>query len=115
MRSELFRASVPAASTRTQRFSRLAAGILDRIRRRAAGELDEVVLAFDIAPLAADGIELGRVFPATPERPATIVLHRMPIVSRCSSRSELLELLGEVISEQAGLLCGRDPEELWPR
>ena len=105
---------MPSARSRAARFDRLAARIMDRIRSRADGELDGVVLAVDRVPPPTGAVELGRVFPATPGRPATIVVHRLPIASRCADREELVDLLGRIIGEQAGLLCGRDAAELWP-
>lgn len=114
MRYELFRTPVPAARSRGDRFARLAVRILDKVRSRAAGELDGVVLAVDLVPRSTEHVELGRVFPATPKRPATIVVYRLPITSRCTGTAELVDLLGEVIGEQAGLLCGRSVAELWP-
>lgn len=114
LRGEIFSAPVPSARSRAARFDRLAARIMDRIRSRADGELDGVVLAVDRVPPPTGAVELGRVFPATPGRPATIVVHRLPIASRCADREELVNLLGRIIGEQAGLLCGRDAAELWP-
>lgn len=114
MRRELFSAPVPAARTRAADFDRLAARIMERVRSRAAGELDAVVIAVDRVPPATGEVELGRVFPATPARPATIVVYRLPISSRCTERSELVDLLGRIIGEQGGLLCGRSASELWP-
>lgn len=119
LRAELFRAPVPAARTRSERFARIAGDVMDRVRRRAPEELAGVVLAVDTAPLASaldslGTVELGRVYPASPERPATIVVHRMPLVTRATSLADLRDLLGEVIAEQAALLLGRDIEDLLP-
>ncbi|WP_349828700.1 metallopeptidase family protein [Brevibacterium litoralis] len=130
LRSPVFRASVPAARTRAQRFARVAAEVMERVRDRAPDELETVVLALDMVPppgalgegsAFADmvdpgttGVELGRAYPAAPGTPPTIVVHRMPVLARAAGPVDLQVLLGEVIAEQAGLLIGRDPEQLLP-
>lgn len=114
LRSPLFTAQVPAARTREERFSRAASRIMEKVRFRAGGELDSIVLAVDAVPTRATGSELGRVFPGDAAHPPTLVLYRLPIISRAEDPEDLVTLLTEVITEQAGLVCGRDPEDLWP-
>lgn len=114
VRGELFLAEVPAKRNRAQRFAALAARIFEQIRLRAKGDLSEVRLAVDQVPPPARQVELGRVFPARRDRLATIVIYRLPVVSRCQDFEELNELVAEVLAEQASVLCGRHPDDLLP-
>ena len=80
-----------------------------KVRARAQGELDKVRLTVDyVPPLSAD---LSHVFEATRHTPATIVVYYIPL-SRLDSDWD--ELLGEVVSEQAALLCSCSADELRP-
>nr|BFF06827.1 hypothetical protein GCM10023233_17960 [Brevibacterium otitidis] len=114
MRGELFLADLPARRTRAERFAALAARLFEQIRLRADGELADVRLAVDLVPPPAPEVELGRIFPARPDRPATVVIYRLPVVSRCQDFEELNDLVAEVLAEQAAVLCGRHPDELLP-
>ncbi len=115
MRGTLFAAQVPARRSRGREFSDTAALIMARVREQAGGELDDVVLACDLTPSAsAREVELGRVYPAAPGRAATLVIYRMPVLRRSDDREELIDVLAEVIAEQAALLCSRSAEELRP-
>ncbi|MYM20821.1 hypothetical protein GSY69_12825 [Brevibacterium sp. 5221] len=116
LRSGLFGAQVPARRTRAHEFDAAAGLLMEQVRENAAGELDTVALATDLTPPAsATAVELGRVYPAAPGRPATLLLCRMPILRRAEDREELIEVLADVIAEQAALLCGRSADELRPR
>ena len=105
----LLRSAVPARISRRERFERIAVSVMNKVRARAQGELDKVRLTVDyVPPLSAD---LSHVFEATRHMPATIVVYYIPL-SRLDSDWD--ELLGEVVSEQAALLCSCSADELRP-
>ena len=105
----LLRSAVPARVSRRERFERTAAAVMKTVRANARGELDDVRLTIDcVPPLSAD---LSHVFQATRHTPATIVVYYIPL-SRLDSDWD--ELLGEVVSEQAALLCSCSADELRP-
>lgn len=105
----LLRSAVPARVSRRERFERIAVSVMNKVRAKANGELDKVRLTVDyVPPLSAD---LSHVFEATRHTPATIVVYYIPL-SRLDTDWD--ELLGEVISEQAALLCSCSAEELRP-
>lgn len=105
----LLRSAVPARISRRERFERIAASVMRKVRVRANGELDKVRLTVDyVPPLSAD---LSHVFEATRHTSATIVVYYIPL-SRLDT--DWNELLGEVVSEQAALLCSYSAEELRP-
>lgn len=59
-------------------------------------------------------VPLGRLHPATPSRPARIVVYRRPIETRGSDRREVAALVSDVVTEQLAALLGVRPEELDP-
>lgn len=105
----LLRSTVPARVSRREQFERIAVSVMNKVRARAHGELDRVRLTIDCVPPAT--ADLSHVFQATRHAPATIVVYYIPL-SRLDANWN--ELLGEVVSEQAALLCSYSAEELCP-
>lgn len=102
--------------SRDQAFRSLAAQVMDRVRGRAGGALDEVLLACDLAPVGdARTDELARVYHPAPGTPATVVVYRMPVLQRSGSQDELVDTLADALAEACAELCAKSPEELRPQ
>lgn len=67
------------------------------------------------APWERDGVPLGRCFPADTGAPARVVLYRRPVEARASDRTELAELVRDVLVEQVAHLLSRPPEDVDPQ
>jgi hypothetical protein len=123
LRGPLAPPSVPLRTSRSERFDALVVAAVQRVGRRwapglgALGDLQVVVTELPAAdaPEAADGpVPLGSARPATPGRPARLVVHRRPVEARALGAGELERLVRDVVTEQLALLLGVPPEDLDP-
>ncbi len=62
---------------------------------------------------------LGRLLPPAVDhrgeaRPARIVVYRRPLEARASDRSDLSDLIHDVVVDQVARLLGKDPDEIDP-
>lgn len=128
---------VPAAATPSARFDDLVHESVERLEQRWAEELRGVEFAVVDVPhvpadadVAADAdvvadetaggaVPLGRLLPARlgargESTPARVVLYRRPLEARASSRTELAELVHDVVVDQVARLLGRSPDEVDP-
>ena len=126
--------TVPAWRTRGQRFDELVLDAVESLEERWAQELAGVEFAVeDVPPVdrpdlvydpdvvadetAGGAVPLGRLLPAdrdgagTPASPR-VVVYRRPLEARASDRSDLAELVHEVVVEQVARLLGLDPDEV---
>ncbi|MFP5219573.1 MAG: metallopeptidase family protein [Actinomycetes bacterium] len=129
---------VPAAPTPSARFDDLVHESVERLEQRWADDLRGVEFAvvdvphvppgFDAtadADVVADetaggAVPLGRLVPARlgprgEATPARVVLYRRPLEARASSRTELAELVHDVVVDQIARLLGRSPDEIDPQ
>lgn len=126
LRGPLFPASLPAASTRAEKFDALVLDALEPIEARWRHELTKLDVAVDdvpeiAAPADAEGVlldgkvPLSRLVPAgvdgagLPTR-ARIVLYRRPLEARAKDPAELAELVHEVLVEQVAGYLGLEPD-----
>ncbi|MFL6144437.1 MAG: metallopeptidase family protein [Labedaea sp.] len=129
LRGSLFPSSLPAASTRAQRFDALVLEALDPIEARWRTELTKLDVAVDDVPevdgvertqtppegvLADSGVPLARLVPAGVDRRgqptrARIVLYRRPLEARAKDAADLADLVHEVLVEQVATYLGLDP------
>jgi predicted Zn-dependent protease with MMP-like domain len=120
-------AGVPLYRTRAQRFDDLVLQAVSQLEPRWEDELAGVEFAVEEIPAAdepddePDPVPLARlepgltaVDPATPARPARIVLYRRPLMARTDGEDELAELVLDVVVEQFAQLLGVDPETVDP-
>lgn len=117
MRGPLARPSVPAMTSRRDRFDGLVLDAVERVEDRLGRQLGlelavEEVPPSDPAPWE-HGVALGRLFPADRTVPARLVLYRRPLVHRAADEDELAALVTEVVTEQVARMLGQDPEDLW--
>jgi predicted Zn-dependent protease with MMP-like domain len=129
LRGPLFPSTLPAASTRAQRFDALVLEALEPIEARWRTELTKLDVAVDDVPevdntertqtppegvLADSGVPLARLVPAGLDRRglptrARIVLYRRPLEARAKDSSDLADLVHDVLVEQVANYLGLDP------
>lgn len=116
---------MPLARSRSEQFDDLVLDAVEALERRWAAELRGVEFAVeDVPPVdPADGagaagnpgdVALGATLPAGRDRPARIVLYRRPLELRAADRTELADLVHEVVVEQVADLLHLDPDVIDP-
>lgn len=128
---------VPAAKTRGERFDDLVLDAVEDLERRWAAELEGVEFAVeDVPAVAGDGeapydgdvvadetaggaVPLGRLLPAGVDsrgrRTAPrVVVYRRPLEARAGDRTDLAELVHDVVVDQVARLLQLDPDEVDP-
>lgn len=111
----------PGWKTRREEFDLMIVESVKRLRHfypkvdRIEFAVEEVPSA-DPLPWEQEWAVLGRSFQAQRgiRKNARIVLYRLPISSRCSSKSELSELVYSVLLENLSNLLGIPPSQLDP-
>lgn len=126
LRGPLFPASLPGATSRSERFDALVIEALEPIETRWREELTKLDVAVDDVPdvrgtVPEDGVlndgdvPLSRLVPAgldrkgLPTRPR-IVVYRRPLEARAKDPVELAEMVHEVLVVQIAAYLGVDPE-----
>lgn len=119
-RFDLVPPHLPGHRTRRERFDEmvadLAAATAERFPRRLAHlrvHVEEVPAA-DPSPWEDAPVLLGRALPATRERPATVIVYRRPIETRCADEAAVEAMVRQVLAEQIGSLLGIPPEDIDP-
>lgn len=128
MRGPLYPATLPAASTRSQKFDALVLEALEPIEARWRSELTALDVAVDDVPevgssgapapdgvLADAGVPLARLVPAGVDRrgqptSARIVLYRRPLEARAKDSMDLADLVHDVLVEQIAAYLNLDPD-----
>lgn len=128
---------VPAAQTRGERFDDLVLDAVEELEHRWARELEGVEFAVEdvpAVPLGSDpaldedvlvddtaggAVPLGRLLPAGVDsrgRPTAprVVVYRRPLEARASDRTDLADLVHDVVVDQVARLLQRDPDEIDP-
>ena len=128
---------VPAAQTRGERFDDLVLDAVEELEQRWARELEGVEFAVEdvpVVPLGSDpaldddvlvddtaggAVPLGRLLPAGVDsrgRPtaARVVVYRRPLEARAADRTDLAELVHDVVVDQVARLLQLDPDEVDP-
>ena len=128
---------VPAAQTRGERFDDLVLDAVEELEQRWARELEGVEFAVEDVPIvppgtdasldedvvtddsAGGGVPLGRLLPAgvDPRGRRTaprIVVYRRPLEARAADRSDLADLVHDVVVDQVARLLHLDPDEVDP-
>lgn len=129
LRGQLYPASLPAASSRAEKFDSLVLDALEPIESRWRHELTKLDVAVDdvpevraeVPPAQADGLLLDGIVPLSQLVPAgvdrtgvptraRIVLYRRPLEARAKDPGELADLVHEVLVEQVAGYLGVEPE-----
>ncbi|ALG13604.1 metallopeptidase family protein [Kibdelosporangium phytohabitans] len=130
MRGPLYPSTLPAASTRAEKFDALVLDALEPIEARWRTELTKLDVAVDDVPeieaagsppqdgvLADSGVPLARLVPAGMDRrgnptSARIVLYRRPLEARAKDSAELADLVHDVLVEQVANYLSVDPDAI---
>ena len=128
---------VPASQTRGQRFDDLVLDAVEELEHRWARQLEGVEFAVEdvpVVPLGTDpaldddvvvddtaggAVPLGRLLPAGVDARGRataprIVVYRRPLEARAGDRTELADLVHDVVVDQVARLLGLDPDEVDP-
>jgi predicted Zn-dependent protease with MMP-like domain len=128
LRGSLYPSTLPAASTRAERFDALVLAALEPIEARWRTELTKLDIAVDDVPdvrgedttiqaegtLTDAGVPLARLVPAGMDRrglptKARIVLFRRPLEARARDGADLADLVHHVLVDQVANYLGVDP------
>jgi len=128
LRGSLYPSTLPAASTRAERFDALVLAALEPIEARWRTELTKLDIAVDDVPdvraddpsvesdgtLTDAGVPLARLVPAGMDRrgmptKARIVLFRRPLEARARDGGDLADLVHHVLVDQVANYLGVDP------
>ncbi len=111
---------MPLHRSRAERFDELVLDAVDSLEKRWEEALRSVEFAVEDVPPPEptgppeDPVPLGRVVPASDETPARIVIYRRPVETRALDRTELTDLVHDVVVEQVAELLGLDPGAVDP-
>ncbi|HJQ45951.1 MAG TPA: metallopeptidase family protein [Amycolatopsis sp.] len=129
LRGPLYPASLPAASSRAEKFDQLVLDALEPIEGRWRDQLTKLDVAVDDVPevrgatpaVQAEGVlhdgavPLSRLVPAGVDRAglptrARIVLYRRPLEARAKDPGDLADLVHDVLVEQIASYLGVEPD-----
>jgi predicted Zn-dependent protease with MMP-like domain len=126
---------VPLARSRAQQFDDLVLDVVEHLEGRWAAKLESVEFAVEDVPAVPDGppetlvygtdvvedgaVPLARLLPAGVDpagrpTPPRIVVYRRPLEVRAVDRTDLGDLVHDVVVEQVANLLGLDPDEVDP-
>lgn len=105
-----------------QRWSRQLEGVEFAVEDVPAVPTDDALLYDEhvVADETAGGVvPLGRLLPASVDqrgeaRPARVVVYRRPLEARAADRSDLADLVHDVVVDQVARLLGMDPDDVDP-
>lgn len=131
---------MPAAQTRAERFDDLVLDAVEQLEERWARELQGVEFAVEDVPAVAaqtdeydaaldedvvadetagGAVPLGRLLPAAVDArgrrtPPRVVVYRRPLEARAADRSDLADLVHDVVVDQVARLLRLDPDVVDP-
>ncbi len=129
---------VPLSQTRGERFADLVLEAGEHLEERWSKQLEGVELAVEDVPAvpapgsdvaydadvvadetAGGAVPLGRLLPAAVDArgeasPPRVVVYRRPLEARAVDRSDLADLVHDVVVDQVARLLGIDPDEVDP-
>jgi predicted Zn-dependent protease with MMP-like domain len=131
------RVRVPLARSRGERFDDLVLDVLEHLEQRWARELSGVEVAVEDVPVVGAGedaafdqdavleqtaggaVPLGRLLRGGvdargAQSPPRVVVYRRPLEARAHDRTELAELVHDVVIDVVALLLELDPDEVDP-
>jgi predicted Zn-dependent protease with MMP-like domain len=128
---------VPLARSRGERFDGLVLDVLEHLELRWGRELSGVEVAVEDVPVLREGgdpaldedavveqtaggaVPLGRLLRGGvdargAQAPPRVVVYRRPLEARAADRSELAEIVHDVVVDVIALLLDLDPDEVDP-
>ncbi|MFL6128844.1 MAG: metallopeptidase family protein [Mycobacteriales bacterium] len=135
LRGRLVPPEVPLSRSRAQQFDDLVLDVVEHLEGRWAAKLESVEFAVEDVPAVPDGppeslvygtdvvedgaVPLARLLPAGADdagrpTPPRVVVYRRPLEARAADRTDLADLVHDVVVEQVANLLGLDPDEVDP-
>jgi predicted Zn-dependent protease with MMP-like domain len=116
---------VPLAESPTERFDNLVLDAVEHLEARWREEMKGLDFAVEEVPptdaeatyadeIESGGVPLARLLPAAGGERARIVLYRRPLELRASDRTDLEDLVHDVVVEEVAHFLDLDPETLDP-
>jgi predicted Zn-dependent protease with MMP-like domain len=116
---------VPFVESPAGRFDRIASEAVAHVEHRWHERLADVEFAVDLVPgveaedavddeIESGGVPLARIFPASGQRPANIVLYRKPLELRAHDVEDLEDLMHDVVVQVVAHYLDLDPETVDP-
>lgn len=126
---------VPLSRSRAQQFDDLVLDAVEHLEGRWSSKLESVEFAVEDVPAVPEGppeamvygtdviedgaVPLARLLPAGSDAsgratPPRIVVYRRPLELRALDRTDLADLVHDVVVEQVANLLGIDPDEIDP-
>lgn len=121
LRGPLLPASVPAATSRAERFDTMVLDAVDDLEASWREQIDPIEFAVEDVPPADPSpwehgeVPLGRFFPSERGLPPRVVIYRRPVETRGVDEADLADLVQQVVVEQVAHALGVAPERLDPR
>lgn len=116
---------MPLVETSAERFDDLVLDAVEHLEERWRKELRGLDFAVEEVPpvdgvqvfddeIASAGVPLARLLPATGGEPPRLVLYRRPLELRALDRSDLADLVHDVVVEEVAHFLGMDPDTVDP-
>jgi predicted Zn-dependent protease with MMP-like domain len=116
---------VPLVVSPAQRFDELVLDAVEHLEERWEEQLRGLEFAVEEVPPVGDvqvyddeiesgGVPLARLLPAAADRPPRVVVYRRPLELRAFDRTDLADLVHDVVLEEVAHFLGLDPETVDP-
>jgi predicted Zn-dependent protease with MMP-like domain len=116
---------VPLTESPSQRFDGIVLDAVEHVEARWRNELASLDFAVEEVPpldvtvpvedeIESAGVPLARLFAASGEHPARLVIYRRPLELRAIDRDDLEDLIHDIVVEEAARFLGLDPEIVDP-
>jgi len=116
---------VPLVESPTQRFDGIVLDAVEHVEERWRDRLSTVDFAVEEVPplepneswedeIASAGVPLARLFPPAAGRRARIVIYRRPLELRAHDRTDLEDLVHDIVVEEVAHFLGLDPADVDP-
>jgi predicted Zn-dependent protease with MMP-like domain len=116
---------VPLTESPSQRFDGIVLDAVEHVEARWRNELASLDFAVEEVPpldvtvpvedeIESAGVPLARLFAASGEHPARLVIYRRPLELRAIDRDDLEDLIHDIVVEEAARFLGLDPEVVDP-
>ncbi|MGB3687414.1 MAG: metallopeptidase family protein [Ornithinimicrobium sp.] len=107
---------VPSMISRRTSFDEAVLDAVAAFERRFDTTLLELEVATEDVPPTDPApwevrVVMGRLFPATGDAKARVVLYRRPIEAAARTSAQIPLLIGEVVTEQLAAMLGIDPDD----
>lgn len=125
VRGPLAPASVPLVETPAERFDDLVLDAVEHLEERWRERLRGLDFAVEEVPpldevqvfddeIESAGVPLARLLPATGGERPRLVLYRRPLELRAADRTDLADLVHDVVVEEVAHFLGVDPDTVDP-